>query len=114
VDAVTRVTAGEPVSAEGRAAFAALREHLLPVLRQQPEQNLLAAASGGGRKDDDGLSEDQIIANAAVLLFGGIETTEGMIANAFYFLLTPLWWKRACAWSRRLQWWTVTPCAMYS
>lgn len=84
VDAVTRVTAGEAVSPEGRAAYARLREHLLPVLRQDPTSNLLAAATGAAAD----LSEDQIIANAAVLLFGGIETTEGMIANAFYFLLT--------------------------
>lgn len=84
VDAVTRVTAGEAVSAEGRAAFAALRETLLPVLRDQSEASLLAAASGMAQ----GLSEDEIVSNAAVLLFGGIETTEGMIANAFYFLLT--------------------------
>lgn len=84
VDAVTRVTAGEPVSLEGRAAFAMLREHLLPALRQPPAANLLAAARGA----TEGLSDDQIVANAAVLLFGGIETTEGMIANAFFFLLT--------------------------
>ncbi len=84
VEAVTRVTAGEPVSAEGRAAFSALRETLLPVLRDESEASLLAAASGMAQ----GLSDDEIISNAAVLLFGGIETTEGMIANAFYFLLT--------------------------
>ncbi|MEZ4733461.1 MAG: cytochrome P450 [Caldilineaceae bacterium] len=84
VDAVTRVTAGEPVSPEGRAAFAALQDQLLPALRQSPEDNLLAAASGMAA----GLSDAQIVANAAVLLFGGIETTEGMIANALYFLLT--------------------------
>ncbi|MCC6458314.1 MAG: cytochrome P450, partial [Caldilineaceae bacterium] len=46
--------------------------------------NLLAAASGVAA----GLPEEQIVANATILLFGGIETTEGMIANAFYFLLT--------------------------
>lgn len=84
VDAVTRVSVGEAVSAEGQGAFAALHAHLLPILRQQPEANLLAAASGAA----SGLSADQIVANAAVLLFGGIETTEGMIANAFYHLLT--------------------------
>lgn len=83
VDAVTRVTAGEPVSAEGRAAFAALREALLPALRRTPESSLLAAASGAA----NGLDEEAIVSNAAVLLFGGIETTEGMIANALYFLL---------------------------
>jgi cytochrome P450 len=95
VEAVTRVTAGEPVSAAGRAAFMALRDHLLPALRRQPNTNLLAAASGATRGD---LSDDQIIANAAVLLFGGIETTEGMIANALYFLLTqPTLFSTVCA-----------------
>lgn len=84
VDAVTRVTAGEPVSAAARTAFAALRDHLRPALQQPPEANLLAAASGVAA----GLPEEQIVANATILLFGGIETTEGMIANAFYFLLT--------------------------
>ncbi len=84
VEAVTRVTAGEPVSEAGRAAFAALRDHLLPSLQKEPDSSLLAAAAGQGA----GLTDEEIISNAAVLLFGGIETTEGMIANAFYFLLT--------------------------
>jgi cytochrome P450 len=84
VDAVTRVTAGEAVSAEGRAAFAALHAHLLPALKREPATSLLAAASGAAH----GLADDQIVSNAAVLLFGGIETTEGMIANALFFVLT--------------------------
>lgn len=84
VDAVTRVTAGEPVSQAGRAAFDALKDNLLPALKRPQETSLLAAAAGMA----GGLSEDQIVSNAAVLLFGGIETTEGMIANALYFLLT--------------------------
>ena len=45
--------------------------------------SLLAAAAQQG----DALSHDQIASNAAVLLFGGIETTEGMIANAALELL---------------------------
>ncbi len=84
VEAVTEVTAGKPVSAEGRAAFAALKDSLLPSLRCDPEASLLAAACGLAK----GLAEDEVVSNAAVLLFGGIETTEGMIANALYFLLT--------------------------
>jgi cytochrome P450 len=84
VAAVTDVTAGKPVSAAGRAGFAALRESLLPALKADQEANLLAAAAGASA----GLSDDQVIANAAVLLFGGIETTEGMLANALYYLLT--------------------------
>jgi cytochrome P450 len=35
-----------------------------------------------------GLSPDEIVSNAAVLMFGGIETTEGMIANAAWHLLS--------------------------
>jgi hypothetical protein len=61
VDAVTRVTAGEPVSAAGDAAFAELRA---------------------------ALGEDAPVSDIAVLLFGGIETTEGMIANAILHLLS--------------------------
>ena len=41
------------------------------------------AADAGGA----GLSPAQIVSNAAVLMFGGIETTEGMIANAAWHLL---------------------------
>ena len=84
VDAVTRVSAGEAISREGRAAFSALSDSLLPSLKGQQESSLLAAAAGMAQ----GLTDEQIISNAAVLLFGGIETTEGMIANALYFLLT--------------------------
>ncbi len=84
VEAVTRITIGQPISPEGRAAFSALRNNLLPSLRSQPEASLLAAVSGVAGN----LTEDEIVSNAAILLFGGIETTEGMIANALYFLLT--------------------------
>lgn len=84
VDAVTRVAAGEPVSAEGRKAYATLGEHLMPSLQSDPNSSLLAMAGS----EADGLSQEEIISNAAVLLFGGIETTEGMIANAFYHLLS--------------------------
>lgn len=94
VTAVTEVTAGLPVSVEGRAAFAALGKQLLPLLHREPESSLLAAASGAAH----GLSDEEIISNAAVLLFGGIETTEGMIANALYFLLSnPAWAERVRA-----------------
>ncbi len=82
VDAVTRVTAGEPVSAEGRAAFDALSDSLLPVLQRAGHTSLLASAAGAA----DGLTNEEIVSNAAVLLFGGIETTEGMIANAMSHL----------------------------
>jgi cytochrome P450 len=45
--------------------------------------SLLAEAAGAGD-----LSEAETVANAAVLLFGGIETTEGMVLNALWHLLS--------------------------
>jgi cytochrome P450 len=44
--------------------------------------SLLAAAAGAG-----GLRRGEVVSNAAVLAFGGIETTEGMICNAVLYLL---------------------------
>ena len=83
VDAVTGVAAGKPVTVAGEDAFAALRASIEPVLDRDPGSSLLAAASGAG-----GLGRDEVVSNAAVLMFGGIETTEGMIANALLHLLS--------------------------
>jgi cytochrome P450 len=82
VSAVTEITAGSDVPASGREAFAALRDRLLEVIRCGDRESLLAAAAS-----DTELSDGEIVSNAAVLLFGGIETTEGMIANAVLALL---------------------------
>ena len=84
VRAVTEITAGRELSVAGRRAFEQLRARLLAVIDGPDRGSLLAAASGGSE-----LSHDQIVSNAAVLLFGGIETTEGMIANAALHLLMP-------------------------
>jgi cytochrome P450 len=83
VEAVTGVAAGKPVTPAGREAFAALRSGVEPMLDRDPESSLVAAASRSG-----GLERAEVVSNAAVLLFGGIETTEGMIANALLHLLT--------------------------
>jgi cytochrome P450 len=82
VDAVTGVAAGNPVQAAGRDAFAALRSGVEPKLDRDPGSSLVAAASRSGD-----LERAEVVSNAAVLLFGGIETTEGMIANAILHLL---------------------------
>ncbi|MBA2741822.1 MAG: cytochrome P450 [Actinobacteria bacterium] len=84
VDAVTQITAGQPLSAAGREAFAALRASVEPVLERDPSSSLVAAAAG----DAGGLTRAEVVSNVAVLLFGGIETTEGMIANALLHLLS--------------------------
>ncbi|MGH2798725.1 MAG: cytochrome P450 [Thermoleophilaceae bacterium] len=82
VDSVTGVAAGNPITPAGRDAFAALRSGVEPMLDRDPGSSLVAAASGSG-----GLERAEVVSNAAVLLFGGIETTEGMIANAVLHLL---------------------------
>ncbi|HEY1274467.1 MAG TPA: cytochrome P450 [Thermoleophilaceae bacterium] len=84
VDSVSGVAAGRPVTERGREAFAALRAGVEPTLDRDPASSLLAAAAS----DAGGLTRDEVISNAAVLMFGGIETTEGMISNAILHLLT--------------------------
>jgi cytochrome P450 len=84
VAAVTEVTAGNPVTPAGRDAFAALRSSVQPALDRDPGSSLVAAAAS----EATGLSRDEVVSNVAVLMFGGIETTEGMIANAILHLLT--------------------------
>jgi cytochrome P450 len=69
VAATTAASEGREPGAEGARAFAEL-----------------AAAMGlEGRGD---LDPAEVASNAGVLLFGGIETTEGMICNAVWHLLT--------------------------
>jgi cytochrome P450 len=83
VAAVTEVTAGNPVTPAGREAFAALRASVEPSLDRDASTSLVAAAAG----EATGLTRDEVVSNVAVLMFGGIETTEGMIANAILHLL---------------------------
>jgi cytochrome P450 len=73
VDSVTGVAAGRPTTEAGRIAFEALRGAIEPSL-----------VTGG----PSSLTADEVVSNAGVLLFGGIETTEGMIANALMHLLS--------------------------
>ncbi len=80
---VTRITAGEPSGGAGTRAFGELRAAVEPALDRDPSTSLVAAAAD----DAGGLSRDHVVSNAAVLLFGGIETTEGMIANAIWYAL---------------------------
>jgi cytochrome P450 len=79
------VTAADAVtgaaSAAGTAAFADLAASLAEVIAAPQASCLLAEVAGP-------LTEAEAISNAAVLMFGGIETTEGMIANAMLHLLS--------------------------
>jgi cytochrome P450 len=69
VGAVSDLSAGRPARPEAAEAMRSLAEAL--------------------RLDATGeLAEAEYVSNAAVMLFGGIETTEGMIANSVVHLLT--------------------------
>src|SRR4029079_13399820 len=77
VAAVTDITAGAPVSPAGSQAFSELVASVARSLDGDPDASLLAAVAG----EAGALTRAQVASNAAVLLFGGIETTEGMFAN---------------------------------
>jgi cytochrome P450 len=79
--------AGQSVSASGAQAFRMLDASLRAVIAGgDGRSSLLADAAAAG--DGTGLSSDEVVSNAAVLMFGGIETTEGMISNAILHLLS--------------------------
>jgi cytochrome P450 len=77
VTAISDITAGR----EGNAAeaYGRLRAKVEAALRGHPPSLLAGAARD--------LSVPEVVANAAVLMFGGIDTTEGMITNAVMHLL---------------------------
>ncbi len=80
VAAVQTITAGDDPGPGGVRAYRELRTAIL-------------AATDAGRADllvraQSALDDDDLAADAAVILFGGIETSEGAIANALWHLLT--------------------------
>jgi cytochrome P450 len=79
VDAVHAVTRGDPVPQSGHEAFVALAS---AVAANRSSSALLAPVEEEGK-----LSVDEIASNVAVLLFGGIVTSESSSAIAFRYLL---------------------------
>jgi len=77
------------VSAAGSAAFGMLSTRLRAVIAADDRPTLLGeAASGGAAAGGGALDPAEVVSNAAVLMFGGIETTEGMITNVLLHLLS--------------------------
>jgi cytochrome P450 len=94
VGGVTSLSAGQdavadtPPAPDATAAFAGLAASLRAVIEGgEPggpgQPSLLAEAAAGGQ-----LSMGEVISDAAVIMFGGIDTTDGMIANAVLHLLS--------------------------
>ena len=80
VHAVNEITEGRPAGPEGATAYAELRAAVAATVQAGGDRSLLVSAAGR-------LGLPELTSNAAVLLFGGIETTEAMIANALLHLL---------------------------
>jgi cytochrome P450 len=86
VAAVDGVSRGRPVSEEGATAFARLDRSLRAAM---PDGATLVGRAACA------LTAEETVSNAAVFLFGGIETSEGMTANVFHHLLAaPENWAR--------------------
>jgi cytochrome P450 len=78
VAAVERVSFGAPIGEAAAEAFGLLGV-ALDAAAHAPDSVVLAAAAE--------LSRDELVSNAAVFLFGGIETSEAMTANLLFHLL---------------------------
>jgi cytochrome P450 len=79
VGAVDRVSAGGEVGQAARDAVAALDRHVGASIDRGA--GVLAGATAT-------LAPPEIVSNAAVMMFGGIETSEGMTTSLFWHLLT--------------------------
>ena len=94
--------AGDPaVRATGKKAAGEFRDYVTPFLRgdlEVPDGSMIAALRSEedpyrpghhvARSGGDPLSETEMVANLLLVLFGGIETTESMIGNAFWAVLS--------------------------
>jgi cytochrome P450 len=79
VAAVDRVSAGGEIGPRAPAAVAALDRHVSATIGHG--SGVLAQAT-------DTLSRSEVVSNAAVMMFGGIETSEGMTTSLFWHVLS--------------------------
>ena len=78
VAAVDRVSVGGEIGPEARAAMDALARHVGGTIEHG--HGVLPGATAT-------LAPDEVVSNAAVMMFGGIETSEGMTTSLFWHLL---------------------------
>ena len=79
VAAVDRVSTGGEVGPSGQKAFESLARHVGRTIAEV--DGVLARATAT-------LTIPEVVSNAAVMMFGGIETSEGMTTTLFWHLLT--------------------------
>ncbi|MFJ9356103.1 cytochrome P450 [Streptomyces mirabilis] len=80
VRSVSDITAGHEAAPAGAEAYARLRAAVEATVADPGTASLLGSAA-------ERLALPEVASNAAVLMFGGIETTEAMITNAMLHLL---------------------------
>lgn len=81
VDAVSMLSGGADAPARVESSVAALGEAVRATLDGPGDSMVRALAATD-------LTEAEIVSNVAVVLFGAIETTEGMVANAVWHVLS--------------------------
>lgn len=81
--AILALTAGETIAAADAAAILELRRQVDNTLQHGDSASLLHQVQAGGE-----LRADEMTSAAAVLMFGAIETAEGMTTNALWHLLS--------------------------
>jgi cytochrome P450 len=91
VQAVADLTAGGQVSEDGRAAYLSLTAAVQNAIGTGDDDTFLGRVSSAA----GALTTAEMLSNTAVLLFGGIETTEGMIATLLLHLLSDPPWLEA-------------------
>lgn len=79
VAAVDRLSAGGEIGPRAPEAVSALGRHVAGTIHRGG--GVLAQATAS-------LTSDEVVSNAAVMMFGGIETSEGMTTSLFWHLLT--------------------------
>jgi len=82
VESVSVTAARRPTTAEGASAMSGIDAALRGHLAAGGTGSLLSESMSGG-----GLDPAEVVSNAAVIMFGGIETTEGMLLNVVWQLL---------------------------
>lgn len=81
-DAIVGVTLGKDIPDSGRAALDQLYERVAASVEEGSSEFLNTL------RDDAILRSDEVVAATAVVMFGAIETSEGMTANVLWHLLT--------------------------
>jgi len=89
--ALANFSGDQAVRDRGKAAARAFDETVRPLvaMASKDDRGLLAHLA---TREVDRLDDDEIIANALIMLFGGIETTSSMIGNTLWSLLSEDRW----------------------